>query len=71
MENPGSWGLAEHVVNKALEEHDRLMRHEPGLCGLSVVRKITDALRAEGLLISDQHETVITPEKIRRLFHDA
>lgn len=72
MENPGSWTLAEHVVNKALEEHDMLMRHEPGLCGLSVVRKITDALRAEGLLISDQqNETVITPEKVSRLFHDA
>lgn len=48
MENPQTWTLAEHVVNRALEEHYSATRQK--LCGLSIVRQITDALRAEGLL---------------------
>jgi hypothetical protein len=50
MENPQTWGLAEHVVNRALNEHARLTSERTPVAGLSVVRKITDALRAEGLL---------------------
>jgi hypothetical protein len=55
MENPGSWTLAEHVVNKVLDEHYMMLSHTDNpILGLSVVRKITDALRAEGLLKEDE-----------------
>jgi hypothetical protein len=70
MENPGTWGLAEHVVNKALNDHDRLMRADEYFCGLSVVRKITDALRAEGLLNNENYEGVITIKRVKE-FSDA
>lgn len=52
MENPATWGPAEHVVLKALDEHDENERRPPDerLIGLSLVRRITDALRREGLL---------------------
>ena len=51
VENPQTWGHAEHIVNRALEQHEAGKRQ--GVIGLSVVRKITDALRAEGLLNED------------------
>jgi hypothetical protein len=48
MENPQTWGEAEHLVCDALEDHEKAMAED--ICGLSVVRRITDALRKEGLL---------------------
>lgn len=53
MENPGTWTLAEHVVNKAINDH--FTDRNQGLIGLSVVRRITDALRAEKLLVEDDN----------------
>jgi hypothetical protein len=52
MENPMSWGKAEHVVNDVLRLH-QLQEAAPTkpLIGLSLTRKITDALREEGLLV--------------------
>lgn len=48
MENPATWGPAEHVVRRALEEAER--QRQAGVVGLSTVRLITDSLREEGLL---------------------
>lgn len=55
MENPATWGEAEHII------HDAIKRHENGLAedratgqfhaGLSLVMQIADALRAEDLLV--------------------
>jgi hypothetical protein len=49
MENPATWGPAEHVVMEAYEQW--LENHENMVCGLSLMRTITDALRREGLLV--------------------
>lgn len=54
-ENPATWGHAELAVMAALEAHDEA--EERGECGLSLVRRITDELRREGLLAD---ETKIT-----------
>jgi hypothetical protein len=51
MENPASWGEAERVVKRALADWWNL--NDPGkpvTCGLSLERRITDALREAGLL---------------------
>jgi hypothetical protein len=48
MENPATWGRAEHVVSQAMDEAEDDLQQQ--VCGLSVVRQITDALRAAGLL---------------------
>lgn len=51
MENPATWGRAEHVVADALERaHEQDAQH---VVGLSHIRQITDALRAAGLLKED------------------
>jgi hypothetical protein len=48
MENPATWGHAEHVVSEALQRADDNRREMR--MGLSATRLITDALRREGLL---------------------
>lgn len=48
MENPATWGPAEHVVSKALK--DAAAARAQGVIGLSTVRQVTDALREAGLL---------------------
>ena len=54
-ENPATWGEAERIVNKVLDDHFTYHHKvitgeaEP-LAGLSLIRKITDALREAGLL---------------------
>jgi hypothetical protein len=58
-ENPATWGKAERIVNKVLDEHFTyshkvIAGEEEPLCGLSLVRKITDALREAELLSHDQ-----------------
>lgn len=51
-ENPASWGEAEKVVSKALDEAaEAFLQHT---CGLSTVRRITDALREAGLLTEER-----------------
>lgn len=46
-ENPESWGPAERVVDQVLTDH---AQRDPQLCGLSLMRRITDALRDAELL---------------------
>ena len=53
MENPATWGPAEKVIDAAIENHDHLVRTNPGFCGLSLTRQIADALREAGLLVED------------------
>lgn len=48
MESPLTWTRAEWVVNEALREAEEA--REQGVVGLSAARRITDALRREGLL---------------------
>lgn len=52
MENPASWGPAEHAVEQALQAYDENQARPPGerTIGLSLNRQLTDALRREGLL---------------------
>lgn len=52
MENPATWGEAEKVVRKALNEaHEARLQM---ICGLSTEKRITNALRAAGLLIDEE-----------------
>lgn len=55
MENPATWGKAEQVVNEVLKRIDENSALPPDQrrIGLSRARQITDALRVEGLLVSD------------------
>jgi hypothetical protein len=48
MENPDTWGEAERIVSTAYLEWaaDR----DKGVIGLSLTRRVTDALRKAGLL---------------------
>lgn len=52
MENPATWGEAERVVASVLydNENNFVKRRGNELVGLSVVRRITDALRVAGLI---------------------
>lgn len=55
MENPMTWGKAEKIVSRVLDEQDNILprvRPPSGdiFCGLSLPRQITDALRNAGLL---------------------
>lgn len=56
MENPATWGPAEHVVREVLSRHYENLRRpsEERQAGLSLERKITDALREAGLLRRDR-----------------
>lgn len=49
MENPSTWGDAERIVHNALNEFEDQTLGEM-MAGLSLERRITDALRAAGLL---------------------
>lgn len=53
MENPATWGKAEQIIHKILLDNfeRNLARPLEAMCGLSVERRIADALRDEGLLI--------------------
>lgn len=56
MENPATWGEAEKIVQKTLDAvTDEIYERGPEgyRIGLSVARRITDALRDEGLLPPD------------------
>ena len=62
-ENPATWGTAEHIVSKVLDDHfdhshKVIAGEEEPVIGLSLVRQITDALRAAGFLPHDDpHES--------------
>lgn len=51
MENPQTWGEAEHVVYAALMEAEKLKAE--GYVGYSKVQQITNTLREEGLLLDN------------------
>ena len=48
MENPATWGEAEKVIRQAYDAHSE--DRAKGVYGLSLVRRIADALREAGLL---------------------
>lgn len=55
MENPATWGLAENTVRDVLAEFFEnkakpITDESKTICGLSLERQITDALRKTGLL---------------------
>jgi|CZKW01.1.fsa_nt_gi hypothetical protein len=56
MENPATWGRAEHVINEALKEYDWEINTAGGglIIGLSLPRRIADALREADLLYTDE-----------------
>jgi hypothetical protein len=54
MENPATWGKAEHIVDGVLESHFEAMTSADLVTGPSLTRRITDALRAEGLLREEE-----------------
>lgn len=53
MENPATWGRAEHIVQDVLRRREDSRASGEFRCGLSLARQITDALRAEGLLAAE------------------
>src|SRR4051794_37298973 len=55
MENPATWGPAEHIVDDVLANDDanRTRPPEERLVGASRAKQICDALRAAGLLADD------------------
>lgn len=55
VENPATWGKAERVIDEALDEADAAFQDQ--VCGLSVPRRIADALRQAGLLVETTSET--------------
>ena len=50
MENPATWGAAERVVHDVITEHFAHQDAGETLCGLSLERQITDAMRKAGLI---------------------
>ena len=48
MENPATWGKLELVIDQALRESDMTADF-----GLSLVRRVADKLRAEGLICEE------------------
>lgn len=52
-ENPATWGEAEKIVNRVLEEWEENKYAEHPVIGLSLPRRITDALREAGKLDHD------------------
>ena len=50
MENPATWGPAEKILSGVLDEHLGLPQD---LAGLSLERRLADALREAGLLLPD------------------
>ena len=52
MENPATWKNAENVIHNAIVQ-DHYAQQE-GKIGLSLVRKIADALRLAGLLKEEE-----------------
>jgi hypothetical protein len=50
MENPATWGPAEQVVRKVMDDDFQMNLSPEPICGLSIERRITDALRTANLL---------------------
>lgn len=53
MENPATWTEAEHIVCRVLAEDHAMKQDGQVVIGLSLERRITDALRRAGLLTGD------------------
>jgi hypothetical protein len=59
MENPDTWGPAEHVIREVLQsEHEQNLHGGLFMAGLSLERRIADALRAAHLLRAEPGETI-------------
>ena len=65
MENPATWGPAEKILSSVLDEHLGLPQD---LAGLSLERRIADALRAAGLLLPDP--AALDDDQLDDLFRD-
>lgn len=50
MENPATWGNAEHVIDQAFRDLEEDLRAGTAVIGLSLTRRIADALRKADLL---------------------
>jgi hypothetical protein len=51
MENPATWGEVERVIHEVLAEDYRIRAGRGIVVGLSLERRIADALRDAGLLV--------------------
>lgn len=68
MENPATWGLAENVIRNAIVQ-DHYARQE-GAIGLSLPRKIADALRDAGLLKEEDEDPGHRSPHLQEQAHD-
>lgn len=50
MENPETWGKAEFIIHRAIQEFDQQQLQAHPVIGLSLACQIADALRVEGIL---------------------
>ena len=48
MESPASWGEAEKVISRSLDEAARA--REQGICGWSAPKRVAEALRSHNML---------------------
>lgn len=62
-ENPATWTEAEHIVRKVLDEERALRQDGQVVIGLSLERRITDALRRANLL-ADSSDRSELPESL-------
>ena len=55
MENPATWGPAEKIIARTLDEFDENKRRSPDerIIGWSLPRQITYALQQSGLLLKE------------------
>ena len=54
MENPATWGKLERTIGDAIQEAEQARANQ--VIGLSMVRRIADKLRAEGLVLHDPEQ---------------
>lgn len=50
MENPATWGEVERLIDGVLRDDQKEALKGQFVCGLSMARRIADALREAGLL---------------------
>lgn len=59
MENPATWGKAEQLVNEIIRWDVESRGEGQFRAGYSLARQITDALRAEGLLVEEEDNSKV------------